>query len=178
MREYTVDEASFSEGIMITEETDEASADNVNAAPKQLLENTLFLKEKVEQAELLLNNKLEEVNQSNQEFEQRVTEKLNENTADIVLKLSTSAERRFKDLYGIANKTVNLSADGSTVTSVSEDIKVTTTISKSEENTMLTTIVEKGVEGQDGFERYTKTTVMSTLTDGRKQVTVNYTKNV
>lgn len=51
MKEYTEQNPVFSDTIQITEITDAAHADNINAAPKQLLENTLVLKEKIEQAE-------------------------------------------------------------------------------------------------------------------------------
>lgn len=41
MKEYTSDSPVFSESINITEPSDPAHADNVNAAPMQLLQNTL-----------------------------------------------------------------------------------------------------------------------------------------
>ena len=43
MKDYTSSTPAFSETIRITETTDPAHADNINAAPKQLLENTLVL---------------------------------------------------------------------------------------------------------------------------------------
>ena len=48
MKEYTVkEEPVFSDSILVTEATDPAHADNVNAGPKQLLENTLALKKEM-----------------------------------------------------------------------------------------------------------------------------------
>lgn len=47
MKEYTCEEAIFSDSIMITETTDPAHADNINDAPKQLLQNTLYLKKDI-----------------------------------------------------------------------------------------------------------------------------------
>ncbi len=43
MKDYTVDDPKFSEKITITEITDTNHADNINKAPKQVFENTLFL---------------------------------------------------------------------------------------------------------------------------------------
>ena len=43
MKDYTSSAPEFSETIRITETTDPAHADIINAAPKQLLENTLVL---------------------------------------------------------------------------------------------------------------------------------------
>lgn len=51
MKEYTCEEAIFSDSIKITETTDPAHADNINDAPKQLLQNTLVLKKKLEDVE-------------------------------------------------------------------------------------------------------------------------------
>lgn len=148
MKNYTTENPDFTNVISIPETTDPAHADIISEASKQVFRNTMYLKEK-----------MEEMNEENRTLGQRV------------------AEVRFKELYGLVNKTVTLSADRSIITSVSGDIKVTTTISKSNGNTTLKTIVEKGEEEQEGYEKYTKTTVMSTLTDGRKQISVSYTKN-
>ena len=41
MREYTSESPEFSESIRVVEITDRTHADNVNAAPEQLLQNTL-----------------------------------------------------------------------------------------------------------------------------------------
>ena len=49
MKQYTSKSPTFSNSIMVTEVTDPAHADNINAAPKQLLANTLFLKEQLEE---------------------------------------------------------------------------------------------------------------------------------
>lgn len=58
MKNYTNDSPHFSESISITETTDAAHADNINAAPKQLLQNTLVLKTDTEalkkQSEVLM----------------------------------------------------------------------------------------------------------------------------
>lgn len=43
MKDYTHDSPVFSRNILITEVTDPAHADNINAGPKQLLQNTLVL---------------------------------------------------------------------------------------------------------------------------------------
>lgn len=43
MKDYTVERPSFSKSIKVTETTDTNHANNINAAPKQLLENTLVL---------------------------------------------------------------------------------------------------------------------------------------
>lgn len=43
MKDYTVDDPKFSKKITITEITDTNHADNINKAPKQVFENTLFL---------------------------------------------------------------------------------------------------------------------------------------
>lgn len=45
MKEYTTTAPVFSDSIQIVEPTDPAHADNVNMAPKQLLQNTLILAE-------------------------------------------------------------------------------------------------------------------------------------
>lgn len=44
MKEYTHDSPVFHNSIQITEPTDTSHADNINAGPKQLLENTLALR--------------------------------------------------------------------------------------------------------------------------------------
>ena len=41
MKTYTKSDPVFSESIQITETTDPAHADNINVAPKQLLQNTV-----------------------------------------------------------------------------------------------------------------------------------------
>ena len=41
MKDYMTDSPEFSKSIRIVETSDPAHADNVNAAPKQLLQNTL-----------------------------------------------------------------------------------------------------------------------------------------
>lgn len=43
MKDYTVERPTFHTSIEVTETTDTNHADNINAAPKQLLENTLVL---------------------------------------------------------------------------------------------------------------------------------------
>lgn len=48
MKDYTSKNPVFSESIKIVESTDLVNAENKNAAPKQLLENTLALKSSVE----------------------------------------------------------------------------------------------------------------------------------
>lgn len=48
MKPYTESEPVFSESIQITEPTDPAHADNINAGPKQLLQNTLVNKKEIE----------------------------------------------------------------------------------------------------------------------------------
>ncbi|MCD8208775.1 MAG: hypothetical protein LUD72_12620 [Bacteroidales bacterium] len=45
MKSYTVTDPTFHESITITETTDPAHADNVNAAPMQIYENTLWNRE-------------------------------------------------------------------------------------------------------------------------------------
>ena len=47
MKSYKVNEADavFSESINITETTDTNHADNINAAPKEIFENTVALKD-------------------------------------------------------------------------------------------------------------------------------------
>ena len=47
MREYTSEEPSFSKSVMVVEETDPINDDNNNAAPMQLLENTLVLEKRL-----------------------------------------------------------------------------------------------------------------------------------
>ena len=49
MRDYTVSRPVFSRTVKIVETTDTAHADNVNAAPEQLLQNTLVNYEKIRQ---------------------------------------------------------------------------------------------------------------------------------
>ncbi len=51
MRPYTSNNPVFSEAIQITETTDPAHADNINAAPKQLLENTLANRKSIDSLE-------------------------------------------------------------------------------------------------------------------------------
>lgn len=55
MKNYTVEtDPVFSESIRVTETSDPAHAENINAAPKQLLENTLYNKavtEEIKQGE-------------------------------------------------------------------------------------------------------------------------------
>ena len=48
MKPYTESEPVFSESIQVTEPTDPAHADNINAGPKQLLQNTLVNKKEIE----------------------------------------------------------------------------------------------------------------------------------
>lgn len=43
MKDYTTDQPEFSASIQVVETTDPAHADNINAATKQLLQNTLVL---------------------------------------------------------------------------------------------------------------------------------------
>lgn len=47
MKDYTNSSPVFSESIRITEPSDPAHADNVNAAPKQLLQNSLANREEI-----------------------------------------------------------------------------------------------------------------------------------
>lgn len=45
MKSYSPTESpEFTDSITVCEETDEGHADNINAAPKQLLQNTIWLK--------------------------------------------------------------------------------------------------------------------------------------
>lgn len=55
MKSYTVESPAFSDSIQITETTDMAHADNINAGPKQLLENTLANKESIDKIEEIIN---------------------------------------------------------------------------------------------------------------------------
>lgn len=48
MKKYAPATRNFSEEITITETSDAAHADNVNKAPKQLIENDLYLKDQVD----------------------------------------------------------------------------------------------------------------------------------
>jgi len=48
VKQYAPASRKFSEQITIPEISDAAHADNVNAAPKQLIENDLYLKEQSE----------------------------------------------------------------------------------------------------------------------------------
>lgn len=48
MKEYTTADPIYSEKILITESTDAAHADNINKAPKQLLQNTIVLKHQID----------------------------------------------------------------------------------------------------------------------------------
>lgn len=48
MKDYTNNNPIFSKKIRITEPTDPAHADNINAAPQQLLQNTLVNQNSVE----------------------------------------------------------------------------------------------------------------------------------
>ena len=48
MKDYTENEPVFSESIQVTEPTDPAHADNINAGPKQLLQNTLVNRKEIE----------------------------------------------------------------------------------------------------------------------------------
>ncbi len=48
MTDYTVTNPQFRETIQITEPTDPAHADNVNTAPKQIFENTMNLKKRMD----------------------------------------------------------------------------------------------------------------------------------
>ena len=48
MKPYTESEPVFSESIQVTEPTDPAHADNINAGPKQLLQNTLVNRKEIE----------------------------------------------------------------------------------------------------------------------------------
>ena len=48
MKPYTESEPVFSESIQVTEPTDPAHADNINAGPKQLLQNTLVNKKEID----------------------------------------------------------------------------------------------------------------------------------
>ena len=52
MKEYTSSTPVFSESIRITDTKDPGHADNVNAAPKQLLQNTLCNRQMIEQMQL------------------------------------------------------------------------------------------------------------------------------
>lgn len=51
MKPYTESEPVFSDSIEITETTDPAHADNINAAPKQLLQNTLVNRKAIQELE-------------------------------------------------------------------------------------------------------------------------------
>ena len=55
MKNYTTSTPVFSENIEIVETTDSAHADNVNAAPKQLLQNTLFNRDQISKLSVGLN---------------------------------------------------------------------------------------------------------------------------
>lgn len=52
MKDYTNDTPVFSDTISITETSDPAHADNINAAPKQLLDNTICNHRMIEQMQL------------------------------------------------------------------------------------------------------------------------------
>ena len=49
MKEYTAQNPVFSESVQITETSDPAHADNINAAPTQLLQNTLANRKEIEE---------------------------------------------------------------------------------------------------------------------------------
>ena len=99
MKDYKNDSPVFSDSISITETTDAAHADNINAAPKQLLANTLHLKKEMEYMgneisshinELVTNEKgvhgLRAINKSLQVFNEGKWEKLTA-TDDVLLEL-------------------------------------------------------------------------------------------
>ena len=54
MKNYTVNNPQFSDSISIVETTDPGHADNVNAAPKKIFENTLYLKNRLMKPQLLI----------------------------------------------------------------------------------------------------------------------------
>ena len=51
MKKYTKSDPTFNEEITITEPTDPGHADNINAAPKQIFENTLANKKEIEKGD-------------------------------------------------------------------------------------------------------------------------------
>ena len=174
MKEYTEQNPVFSDTIQITEITDAAHADNINAAPKQLLENTLVLKEKMEQAEQMINDKATEIAKNNDELEQRVEQTLNEKSEQIDQAIEGEAKKHFTNLYGLMDKTITIS--GKTITRVVGDITLTSTMSKEDNRTTIKTVIKKGKENQEGFEEYTKITTLSKEDDGSKKITVKYKK--
>lgn len=48
MKDFKPTTKEFSESIPVTETTDTNHAENINAAPKQLIENDLYLKQQME----------------------------------------------------------------------------------------------------------------------------------
>ena len=61
MREYKKDSPVFSDSIPITEITDAAHADNINAAPKKLLANTLHLKKEIKHMDNEISSHINEI---------------------------------------------------------------------------------------------------------------------
>lgn len=73
MRDYKNDSPAFSESIPITESTDAAHADNINAAPKQLLQNTTVLREDDRTMNEMFSGQISEVMKSIQNIDGEIT---------------------------------------------------------------------------------------------------------
>lgn len=73
MRDYKNDSPAFSESIPITESTDAAHADNINAAPKQLLQNTTVLREDDRTMNEMFSGQISEAMKSIQNIDGEIT---------------------------------------------------------------------------------------------------------
>lgn len=91
MRDYKNDSPAFSESIPITESTDAAHADNINAAPKQLLQNTTVLREDDRTMNEMFSGQISEAMKSIQNIDGEITS-LQDLSLQMAMALSTISD--------------------------------------------------------------------------------------
>lgn len=91
MKDYKNDSPSFSESIPVTETTDSAHADNINAAPKQLLQNTVVLREDDRNMNEMFSGQISEAMKSIQNVEGEVTS-LQDSTLQMAMALTAISD--------------------------------------------------------------------------------------
>jgi prophage DNA circulation protein len=91
MQDYKNDSPIFSDKIPITESTDAAHADNINAAPKQLLQNTTVLKDNDEIMNEMFSGQIAEAMKSVQIVDGEVSS-LQDSVLQMAMALSTISD--------------------------------------------------------------------------------------
>ncbi len=135
MKNYTTSKPMFSESIEIVETTDPAHADNVNAAPKQLLQNTLDNRKLImEQQRTIEKN----CTQSTEYTDLKIAELINgaPETMDTLKEIADAMEEN-QDVVEILNEAIGNKANGQEFESHRKNTNIHVTI---EEKQMISEI--------------------------------------